>query len=55
MSSALVAMFSKSGNIDDSQKVFDEIEHPDWVTWTALIDGYAQNGRVWKLWVSFNR
>nr|UPT49537.1 pentatricopeptide repeat protein AaPPR788 [Agave angustifolia] len=45
VSSALVTMYSKSGSINDSLKVFDEIEHPDLVTWSALIDGYAQHGR----------
>ena len=45
VSSALVTMYSKSGSINDSQKVFDEIEHPDLVTWSALIDGYAQHAR----------
>lgn len=45
VSSALVTMYTKCGIVSDSQKVFDEIQHPDLVTWTALIDGYAQHGR----------
>lgn len=45
VSSALVTMYSKCGSIDDSRKVFDEIESPDLITWTAMMDGYAQHGR----------
>ncbi|GJN34019.1 hypothetical protein PR202_gb22650 [Eleusine coracana subsp. coracana] len=44
VSSSLVKLYSKSGNLDDSRKVFDEISAPDVVTWTAIIDGYAQHG-----------
>ncbi|KAL6655590.1 hypothetical protein ACP70R_006416 [Stipagrostis hirtigluma subsp. patula] len=44
VSSSLVKLYSKSGNMDDSRKVFDEISVPDLVTWTAIIDGYAQHG-----------
>ncbi|KAJ0987420.1 hypothetical protein J5N97_005776 [Dioscorea zingiberensis] len=45
VSSALLTMYSKCGSIDDSRKVFDEIESPDLITWTAMMDGYAQHGR----------
>jgi pentatricopeptide repeat protein len=44
VSSSLVKLYSKSGNLDDSRKVFDEISALDLVTWTAIIDGYAQHG-----------
>lgn len=44
VSSSLVKLYSKSGNLNDSRKVFDEITSPDLVTWTAIIDGYAQHG-----------
>ncbi|XP_072987640.1 pentatricopeptide repeat-containing protein At1g74600, chloroplastic isoform X1 [Typha latifolia] len=44
VSSALVTMYSKCGRIDESRRLFDEIEYPDLVTWTAMIDGYAQHG-----------
>ncbi|KAF8695273.1 hypothetical protein HU200_037491 [Digitaria exilis] len=44
VSSSLVKLYSKSGNLDDSRKVFDDISAPDLVTWTAIIDGYAQHG-----------
>uniref|UniRef100_A0ACD5Y9K2 Uncharacterized protein n=1 Tax=Avena sativa TaxID=4498 RepID=A0ACD5Y9K2_AVESA len=44
VSSSLVKLYSKNGNLRDSRKVFDEINSPDLVTWTAIIDGYAQHG-----------
>ncbi|XP_062198754.1 pentatricopeptide repeat-containing protein At1g74600, chloroplastic-like [Phragmites australis] len=44
VSSSLVKLYSKSGNLHDSRKFFDEIRVPDLVTWTAIIDGYAQHG-----------
>uniref|UniRef100_A0A0D9XDP1 Pentacotripeptide-repeat region of PRORP domain-containing protein n=1 Tax=Leersia perrieri TaxID=77586 RepID=A0A0D9XDP1_9ORYZ len=42
--SSLVKVYSRSGNMDDSRKVFDEISVPDLVAWTAIIDGYSQHG-----------
>jgi pentatricopeptide repeat protein len=44
ISSSLVKLYSKSGNLADSRKVFDEISAPDLVAWTAIIDGYSQHG-----------
>ncbi|XP_058076933.1 pentatricopeptide repeat-containing protein At1g74600, chloroplastic-like [Magnolia sinica] len=45
VSSSLITLYSKCGSIDDSRKVFDQIDKPDLVTWTAMIDGYAQHGQ----------
>ncbi|KAG8056734.1 hypothetical protein GUJ93_ZPchr0002g26765 [Zizania palustris] len=44
VSSSLVKVYSRRGNMDDSRKVFDEISAPDLVAWTAVIDGYALHG-----------
>ncbi|KAF6148239.1 hypothetical protein GIB67_012014 [Kingdonia uniflora] len=43
--SPLVEMYSKCGNVEESQEVFDTIEQPDLVTWTSMIVGYAQHGK----------
>ncbi|CAH2052178.1 unnamed protein product [Thlaspi arvense] len=42
--SALVDMYSKCGNVDDAQKVFDEMGDRNVVTWNSLITCYEQNG-----------
>ncbi|KAK9165501.1 hypothetical protein Scep_000692 [Stephania cephalantha] len=43
--SALVHMYSKCGNIESAKIVFKQMPKPDLVSWTAMISGYAQNGR----------
>uniref|UniRef100_A0A2N9FL06 DYW domain-containing protein n=1 Tax=Fagus sylvatica TaxID=28930 RepID=A0A2N9FL06_FAGSY len=43
--SALVHMYSKCGNVENSKRVFNGKTRPDLVSWTSLIVGYAQNGQ----------
>ncbi|KAK9277835.1 hypothetical protein L1049_027392 [Liquidambar formosana] len=43
--SSLVTMYSKCGSIEDCRKVFDQIEKPDLIGWTAMIVSYAQHGK----------
>ncbi|XP_047318539.1 pentatricopeptide repeat-containing protein At2g34400 [Impatiens glandulifera] len=42
--SALISMFSKSGDVSSAKRVFDEMKKKDVITWNAMITGYAQNG-----------
>ncbi|XP_065854826.1 pentatricopeptide repeat-containing protein At3g02330, mitochondrial [Euphorbia lathyris] len=44
ISSTLVDMYSKCGNMQDSKLVFDKALNRDFVTWNAMICGYAQHG-----------
>ncbi|CAH9119715.1 unnamed protein product [Cuscuta europaea] len=46
VSNALVTLYGKCGSIDESHKLFCEIEIKDEVTWTALVSGYAQFGKA---------
>ncbi|XP_021834160.1 putative pentatricopeptide repeat-containing protein At3g47840 [Prunus avium] len=42
--SALVNMYSKCGSIKEAAKIFDVTEHDDIISWTAMINGYAEHG-----------
>ncbi|KAL6521634.1 hypothetical protein OROGR_018203 [Orobanche gracilis] len=42
---SLVHMYTKCGSVDRAHKVLDLHPKPDLVSYTSLIDGYAQNGQ----------
>ncbi|KAF9626425.1 hypothetical protein IFM89_033244 [Coptis chinensis] len=42
---SLVTMYAKCGCLEDAHQVFDSMLLRDVVSWTALIVGYAQNGK----------
>ncbi|KAI3677429.1 hypothetical protein L2E82_51716 [Cichorium intybus] len=44
ISSTLVDMYSKCGNMNDSRLIFEKTENKDFVTWNAMICGYSQHG-----------
>uniref|UniRef100_A0A7N1A1M4 DYW domain-containing protein n=1 Tax=Kalanchoe fedtschenkoi TaxID=63787 RepID=A0A7N1A1M4_KALFE len=46
VSNALVTLYGKCGNIEESDKLFSEMDVKDAVTWTALVSGYAQFGKA---------
>ncbi|RZC56788.1 hypothetical protein C5167_015638 [Papaver somniferum] len=41
---ALINMYSKSGSIEDAQRVFLDMGNRNNVTWNAMISGYAHHG-----------
>ena len=45
VSTAILEMYVKCGAVDDARKEFDRMDRRDVVTWSAMISGYAQNGR----------
>lgn len=44
ITSALVDMYSKCGNMQDSKLMFEKARKRDFVTWNAMLCGYAYNG-----------
>ncbi|KAI3503203.1 hypothetical protein L1887_31641 [Cichorium endivia] len=44
ISSTLVDMYSKCGNMNDSRLIFEKTQNKDFVTWNAMICGYSQHG-----------
>ncbi|XP_052175103.1 putative pentatricopeptide repeat-containing protein At3g47840 [Diospyros lotus] len=42
--SALINMYSKCGNIEEAWRIFDGAANADIVSWTAMINGYAEHG-----------
>ncbi|KAK1429197.1 hypothetical protein QVD17_11402 [Tagetes erecta] len=44
VSSALVTMYSKRGNIESANKVFERQTERDLVSWNSMVSGYAQHG-----------
>ncbi|XP_019259555.1 PREDICTED: pentatricopeptide repeat-containing protein At3g02330 [Nicotiana attenuata] len=44
ITSTLVDMYSKCGNMQDSRLMFEKAPKKDFVTWNAMVCGYAQHG-----------
>ncbi|XP_004308698.1 PREDICTED: pentatricopeptide repeat-containing protein At2g27610-like [Fragaria vesca subsp. vesca] len=42
---SFVTMYAKCGCLEEAHRVFDSMQVQNVITWTALIVGYAQNGR----------
>ncbi|KAG1331593.1 Pentatricopeptide repeat-containing protein, chloroplastic [Cocos nucifera] len=53
--SALVTMYSRSGNLDYARRTFELIAEPDTVAWTAIIAGCAYHGRASEALELFKR
>ncbi|XP_024535515.1 pentatricopeptide repeat-containing protein At2g13600-like [Selaginella moellendorffii] len=46
LATALVDFYARCGSARDCRRVFDQIDAPDVVAWTALVNGYADNGEA---------
>ncbi|KAI9117013.1 hypothetical protein K1719_012012 [Acacia pycnantha] len=53
--SALITMYSKCGGIIDSELAFQQISHPDLVSWNTIIAAFAQHGLYDKAVSYFNQ
>uniref|UniRef100_A0A1D1Z1H8 Pentatricopeptide repeat-containing protein At1g08070 n=1 Tax=Anthurium amnicola TaxID=1678845 RepID=A0A1D1Z1H8_9ARAE len=52
---AVLEMYVKCGAVDEARREFDDINHRDVVAWSAMIAGYAQNGRSTEALELFER
>ena len=55
VSSALMDMYFKCSSITNGHQVFDKVVNRNVVTWTNLISGYGQHGRVIEVLESFDK
>ncbi|VVA94542.1 unnamed protein product [Arabis nemorensis] len=46
VSNSLVTLYGKCGNINDSTRLFNEMNVKDEISWTAMVSAYAQFGRA---------
>lgn len=46
MTNHLINMYAKCGKLECAQKVLDGMPERNVVSWTAMISGYAQQGRA---------
>ncbi|KAM5567524.1 putative pentatricopeptide repeat-containing protein [Rosa sericea] len=55
VSNALVTLYGKCGSIEDSHRLFDEMNIRDEVSWSALVSGYARFGKANETIALFER
>ncbi|KAI3938650.1 hypothetical protein MKW92_023307 [Papaver armeniacum] len=55
IASALVDMYAKCGNIQIARSIFDKMDSPDMVSWTAMIMGYALHGHANEALLLFHK
>ncbi|KAL0339734.1 UNVERIFIED_CONTAM: Pentatricopeptide repeat-containing protein, chloroplastic [Sesamum radiatum] len=44
----LLEMYAKSGDLENSSKLFREVSHTNYSTWDAIISGWTENGHFQK-------
>ncbi|KAL8222941.1 hypothetical protein R6Q57_020340 [Mikania cordata] len=55
LSSSLLDMYIKCGDMEDAHHVFDEIRYPDEVSWTSMILGCVENGDENRAFVIYHK
>jgi len=53
LAAKLVSMYAKFGCIEDAHQMFDKMHAHNLVSWTSMIEGYAQHCYGGKDWVLF--
>lgn len=52
---AILSMYTKCGSMEDALEVFDLVKGRNVVSWTAMIAGFAQHGRIDEAFLFFNK
>lgn len=52
---ALINTYGKCGNVQDGRSLFHRIQHPNVITWTAIIATFSQNGNSGEALEFFKR
>ncbi|KAK7292622.1 hypothetical protein RJT34_15473 [Clitoria ternatea] len=53
VSNSLITMYAKFESIQESKKIFEELNSRETISWNALISGYAQNGLFKDAFLTF--
>ncbi|KAK7349613.1 hypothetical protein VNO77_07107 [Canavalia gladiata] len=53
VSNSLITMYAKFESIQESKKIFEELNFRETISWNALISGYAQNGLCKEAFLTF--
>lgn len=55
MGNALIDMYAKSGEIEEANRAFDDMEEKNIISWTSLITGYGKHGYGHKAIALYNK
>ncbi|KAK2407285.1 pentatricopeptide repeat-containing protein, mitochondrial [Trifolium repens] len=53
VSNSLITMYAEFESIQESKKIFEELNYRGTISWNALISGYAQNGLCKEAFLTF--
>lgn len=48
VSSSLIKMYVKCGELENGSRVFHQLGSKDLVSWTCIVSGYAMSGKTWE-------
>ncbi|PWA89655.1 pentatricopeptide repeat-containing protein [Artemisia annua] len=55
VANALIVMYTKYGNMKEAERIFNDMDEKDSVTWNSLLSGFVQNGLYDEAMAIFHR
>nr|GEU33802.1 pentatricopeptide repeat-containing protein At3g63370, chloroplastic [Tanacetum cinerariifolium] len=55
VANALIVMYTKCGQMKEAERIFNEMDEKDSVTWNSMLSGYVQNGLYDEAMAIFHR